>query len=338
MRLSKCAPRLLAVSAITCGLLGAAPAFAQNTTLTVFSFVPPDDISVGGTGDYTATINNANSGSTARGVTAAMTAPAGFNITAVSAECTASDPAAIPAAGAPVVTCTLADIVVGGTGTVTFTVSVPLPDGFPDNLGTCPTAPLGDATLAVAWTNAGTISRKASLDFGIADVPPAPQPGTPTPVDPYADLAIDVQGPATETVGQVVTYTSTVTNNGPCPAVNVLVDNSTAAAGLIFQSGTGVCTDTSDSCSLGTLAPGDTVTFTSTFKVDNLPANLQSTNNPYPVAVSSDTDDPNSDNDSSTARALTQGSSSGCSSGGPAGLATVALFLVTGLAVRRRRA
>jgi uncharacterized repeat protein (TIGR01451 family)/uncharacterized protein (TIGR03382 family) len=339
MRLSKCAPRMLAASAVLCGVWAAEPALAQSSAaLTVSSFAPPAAISVGKTGEYTATINNAGP-STARGVTAKMTAPAGLDVTAVDAACTTTDPAAIPAAGAPVVTCTLADIPDGGKAAVTFTVSIPLPNPLPTDPSACPSAPVPDATVAVSATNAATVTRNASLDAVTADDPPVPAPGDLPVVNPYADLGIDVQGPPTAKVGDVVTYAVIVTNNGPCTAQNVVVDNSGAAAGLIFQSGEGTCTDTSATCKLGNLLAGSPpVTFKSTFKVDSLPSNLQSTNNPYPVAVSSDTDDPNPDNDSSTARALTQTSSSGCSSGGPAGLATVALFLVSGLAIRRRRA
>jgi uncharacterized repeat protein (TIGR01451 family) len=87
---------------------------------------------------------------------------------------------------------------------------------------------------------------------------PGPTP-TPTPAGPRADLSlIKVDTPDPVSAGRNLTYGITVTNNGPDPAPNVVV-NDALPPGVTLISATpsqGTCAGTT--CNLGTLAPGGT--------------------------------------------------------------------------------
>src|SRR5437588_10170940 len=94
--------------------------------------------------------------------------------------------------------------------------------------------------------------------------PPAAPPATPAP--PAIDLAIAKSGsPNPATLGNSVTWTETVTNNGPDAATGVKVADP-LPAGMTFVSATsspGTCPGRAVvSCNLGSLAKGASVTIT----------------------------------------------------------------------------
>ena len=90
----------------------------------------------------------------------------------------------------------------------------------------------------------------------------------PPPPPPGADLSVVKTGPATGHVGQAITYTIVVTNNGPATANGVLVTD-TLPKNTGFGSATstqGTCGQRPHSqavdCNVGTMASGATVTIT----------------------------------------------------------------------------
>jgi uncharacterized repeat protein (TIGR01451 family) len=120
-----------------------------------------------------------------------------------------------------------------------------------------------------------------------------------------ADLSITKTGPASVTAGNQLTYTISVTNNGPSNATNVIVKD-TLPAGVTLQVTSVVCFAGSlaSGCNIGSLANGASTSFTVTIKV---PANFLSsrfvstfdiTNT---VTVSSDQLDPDTSTNTATA-------------------------------------
>src|SRR6266849_4395845 len=79
-----------------------------------------------------------------------------------------------------------------------------------------------------------------------------------------SDVAIQVSGPSSFHTGSNLTYSVTVTNNGPSAAPDIQVFG-TPPPGISFASNTGDCTDSP--CSLGPVAAGGSKTFTATYSV-----------------------------------------------------------------------
>lgn len=366
MGLGSHASRIALAGTVLLGSLSAMPAVAQ-VTLTVTLGGPADTsstasplpltdisaISFGSSGDYVARIDAAGAaGSSATNVTVTVAPPAvvatGHGIPTASTppgivtvtggtNCTTSD-------STGTMTCTIAKISAGDVVDVPFKVNLPVPtkldangkEAIPSDLADCPdeaaNAFLGQLTVGVAGTSA-TVT---------------PAPPADTKVSKYADLVAALDGPASATQGQTVTYTATVTNDGPCPAINVFVDT-TVGSGLLLQSGAGACT-TDAQCSLGDMAPGQSTSFTKTYHVDTLRNNLTSTNNPNNITVhsgdSSDptnviagTDDPDTSNNSPATTTFVQtGAGGGCSSAGSAVPWATAVLGLLALSIRRRRA
>src|SRR5438093_1620255 len=103
----------------------------------------------------------------------------------------------------------------GGTRDLTFDASIPNPPGSYVN-------------TAVAHINVAQIDTTTATTDNV--------PGTATvTVPPRADLSVAKTGPATVNAVQNLTYTITVTNNGPSAAVSVVVRD-TLPAGVTFVS------------------------------------------------------------------------------------------------------
>jgi len=110
-----------------------------------------------------------------------------------------------------------------------------------------------------------------------------------------ADMAITKTGPATATAGGPITYTITVTNNGPSTATNVIVTDHlpvqflNSSAFQCFQSGFATVT-----CDFGTMTSGASITFTIQGQV---PSNVTSTTTITNTAtVAADQLDPDTSN------------------------------------------
>ena len=248
---------------------------ANNSSNASVSVVPSADVSVLKVGPgavtpgnnlvYTLLVTN-NGPSNAVGVSLSDPTPSGLTFVSNSGDCTTTFP------------CSLGTLTPGATRMITATFSVPL-------LYTAP-APVVNTAVVSAITNdpvPGNNTSAASTTLSAV----------------LADLGVVKTGPATATPGSTVTWTVTVTNNGPSAAASSMVTDPTPG-GLIFVSNTGGCT-TAYPCALGTLANGATRTITSTYSV---PASYTS---PNPISntaiVSSAASDSNPANDSSTASA-----------------------------------
>jgi uncharacterized repeat protein (TIGR01451 family) len=114
------------------------------------------------------------------------------------------------------------------------------------------------------------------------------------PLAAQADLEISkADSPDPVTVGDNLTYTITVTNNGPDAATNVVVTD-TLPSGVTFVSASPGCVHAAGvvTCNLGTIAVGDSVTITIVVTV-TAPGTISNT-----ATVTSDTLDPNTANNS----------------------------------------
>ena len=332
--------RHVGLRAVICACLisvgaGAGIASAQilpgGTANVAFVVESPTSIVFGGTADYAITITNGGPNHATdlklTGVTLPA-APAGLSTlqaTAV-AGCTPED-----ATGAVLFPC---DISTDLNTTVPQTVTVTITWVAADAAGNailptaCPatTATLGDVTFAFSATSTPTTFTATGLGAGVA-------------VDQFTDVGIAIDGPTNGAVGDSVDFTGTVTNSGACPAANVAVAL-TPGNLLTFQSGTGVC-GTADAvangCIIGALSPGQTVTFTNTYKISALPSDVTQTTIPIEYDVTTDTANVNAAEGVATTGIRVGKEGGGCNSGGPGGLIAVALMAAAVFAVRRRR-
>ena len=231
------------------------PPPAPQVDLVVHKVGAPNPVAPGNNLIYFITVTNLGP-SPADAVVVVDTLPAG--VTFVSAT---------PSQGSCVsVNCSLGTLASGATATITVKVKVNpgttgqitntacvssnTPDTNPDN--NC------DSTTTTVTTPTPTPT-----------LPPGQTP-TPTPGGPRADLSlIKVDSPDPVSAGRNLTYGITVTNNGPDPAPNVVV-NDALPPGVTLISATpsqGTCAGAT--CNLGTLAPGDTAAIAVVVEVDS---------------------------------------------------------------------
>jgi uncharacterized repeat protein (TIGR01451 family) len=336
-------PRIVPALAALLGALAATPALAQSSDVQVTLVAPPDKgstfqtVTFSAGGAFTATVKN-NGPNIATGValkptlTPATSFPSSIAVAFDGDGCTTD-------ATTSVTTCTVtgAGGVAGQLGIgESVDVSLSLAPAFPDDPSTITSCPdpssLGTVSVAVSSTTtdpaAGNNTATVTSGTGAGQIQ----------LGPFADVAADLTGPSRANVGDNINYTVTVTNNGPCPADNVVVaDGSTA--GIEFQSGTPPCAsfDAKGNCKLGTLAVGQKVTFNETFKVAGLQQDVTSTGDPNAISVSSDTDDPDDTNNAPSTTTLVR-PSSGCATGGSAAPWALALLALAFLARRYGKA
>ncbi|MFC8450639.1 calcium-binding protein [Kitasatospora sp. NPDC057223] len=139
-------------------------------------------------------------------------------------------------------------------------------------LGTLAPGAAATVTVTVGTTAAGTVSDTATVSAAQSDPVPANNTATAaTAVQPPAgvDVSVTKSGPATVSLGDVPSYTVTVTNNSATlPATGVTLADIVSGPGSLVSAvpGQGTCTTTATtaSCALGTLAPGAGATVTVT--------------------------------------------------------------------------
>jgi uncharacterized repeat protein (TIGR01451 family) len=232
------------------------PTPSNNTATTTTAITPAADLSVkigasaspaqvGGTLTYTLTVTNGGL-SSASNVSVSDVVPPGMVVTSTSS----SKGTVSPPGSGSTVTASLGTLLANETETVTIGVNVTsnaLPSG----------TNLASVTSTTADPNMGNNSDSL-----------------PTPVAPSADLSVTIvpstqsASPATSVqVGDPLTYTLNIKNNGPNDAVGVSVSD-TLPAGVTFGSATLnqttklVLSGNSVVASLGTLSSGATATVT----------------------------------------------------------------------------
>src|SRR5258708_15779353 len=195
----------------------------------------------------------------------------------------------VPAVGTNgTVTCTIASMAVGASATFTLTGHIP-----------------GGTASGTAFTNTASVT-------SAQDPNPENDSSTITTTVSSADLAVTKTGPATVTAGQNISYTITITNNGPDPANNAhFTDNlppQTSFVSIVQNTGpAATCSSspTSVGCSWPTLANGATASFPLTPAVPNSVPNGATLTNT--VTVGSDSSDPNSGNNTAMSSATVIG-------------------------------
>jgi MYXO-CTERM domain-containing protein len=174
---------------------------------------------------------------------------------------------------------------------------------------------------------------------------------------PFWDLAIALTAPATANIGDQIEVGATVTNNGPCDATEVSVNDwwfGATSQTLGFVSAEGDCTaDTlfGDGCYWDVVEAGDTMAWTIQYEVLDLPKGLMQTGDPVYMDVVSDGapyfgvadsraaagkyPELDRSNDSAQTKTIVKKSQSGCSTGDVGG--ALGLLLVAVPFLRRRR-
>src|SRR5437660_333399 len=129
-----------------------------------------------------------------------------------------------------------------------------------------------------------------------------------TAVQRLADLAITKTGPATAAAGTDITYTVTVTNNGPSTSSGGTVTD-TLPAGTTFAGASSGCSQTAPNvvtCTVGTLANGASVSFSIGSRVPPNTASGTVLTNSATVTASSPAEDTNAANNTATAMTTVQ--------------------------------
>ncbi|NKI34005.1 DUF11 domain-containing protein [Wenzhouxiangella sp. XN79A] len=240
----------------------------NNIAAAITGVVAEADLAVTKTGPATAiagtqvtydiTVTN-NGPSDATAVSVADPTPAGYSFVSATAPCGGGFPCALGA--------------IAASGSTAFSVTF----AIDPSIG-------GSSVSNTATVSSATTDPNAANDASTAT----------TTITAEADLAVTQAGPASAVAGTAVTYTLTVTNNGPSDAATVTLDDPTPA-GFAFDSATAPCAG-GFPCALGTMPPSDLVSVDVTF--DIAAATVGEVINT--ATASSPTTDPNGANDSAS--------------------------------------
>lgn len=250
-------------------------------------------------GDITYTITLANVGSNPTSVTLTDAIPAGTTF------------GSLTQMNGPAATCSLP--APNTTGTVSCTITL-----FAASAS-------AQFTLIVHVGNATTVTNTATVSTPDFDVNTSNNSSTvATSITPVTDLAVTKSGPATVTAGNNITYTITVTNNGPSNAVSVAMSDplplNTTFVSVTQNSGPTfncnappVGANGTVTCATSLLVSGSTATFTLVARV-----NPGASGTVVNAASVPQTNDPNTaNNSSSTTATVTQSSDLSVTKSGP---------------------
>ncbi len=238
-------------------------------------------VAQGGAVTYSITVTN-NGPSNVTGATIADTIPAA--ITGVSWSCAAAGTAVCGTPSGTGNISVLGDIAAGAGNSLTFTVA-------------------GTATTVGSFINTATVAPPA----GTTDPTPANNTSSqPTTITPAADLQVVKTGPATVVQGSAISYSITVTNNGPSNVTGAQIADTVPGAitGVTWScasAGTATCGTASGSGSaiglLADIAAGAANSVTIT--VNGTPSTVGALTNTATVAPPAGTTDPTPANNTS---------------------------------------
>ena len=157
------------------------------------------------------------------------------------------------------------------------TIGSPLPAGCTSSAQTvtCTEATIpagGSVTYDIPVTLSPSLSDGTNISLqGLVSAADAPSANTQLIVPAFTkvDVAIEKTGPATVAPDGTITYTITVTNHGPSNAQSVTWHDPTDGNLTTITSYPCGNTGLTVTCDVGTLAPGETRTFTLTVKVNS---------------------------------------------------------------------
>ena len=245
----------------------------------VFKSAPPTAIA-GTTFDYVVTLSNTAGPDAAIDASFSDTLPTGISFVSLTQN---TGPAA-NCGGGPIVACTVPVLNVGQSAQFTITVQA------------APTIANGTVVSNTATATSSSADPNSNNNTSSAN----------TTINAQADVGVLKTGPATAVNGNDVTYTVTVTNNGPSNAANVVMleanpPNATFVSATQNSGPTFTCntngTTGATTCSIATLAPNTPAVFTI---VIHLPSGGGITSMGNSADVSTSTTDPNSNNNQST--------------------------------------
>jgi len=220
--------------------------------------------------DYTVVVENQGP-SNAHSASVTDVLPAGVTVTSLPQNCTVTNQS---------MTCALGDLAPGDVVTIAYTVDIPLVGGTLVN-------------TATASTTTPTINPSTATDT------------TTNVVVPVADLeATKTASRDSVKIGDTITYTVTVANNGPGDAANVRVieDNAVGAVRLVSSSPSiGSVDDSTGLWTIGLLAVGETASNTITATAVEGGTSINS------VFVESDNPDNFGDNNTASATVVVDG-------------------------------
>jgi uncharacterized repeat protein (TIGR01451 family) len=251
----------------------AAPASSADLAVIVSG---PSSVTAGTNATYTVTIKN-NGPSAASGAVLTNALPSGASFVSMS-QTSGSDSFTMSQSGGNVIQTANAAIASGSTDVFSLVVTA--------SAGLSPGANFSDSASVSATTSDSNTSNNSATQSG-------------TIVGPPADLVVSASGPGSASEGDNVTYTMTVTNNGPNDATSaVLTDalgsnlrfvSATTSQGSFSQSGGAV------TFSLGTISSGGSATVTVTAQAMEDGALTDS------ASVSATSADPDTSNNSTSA-------------------------------------
>ena len=237
-------------------------------------------VAAGSNVTYTQVITNNGPAATTAGMTFTQVTPANTNFRSMTPPAGWTCGTLPPVGGTGTITCTLAgSLAVNGTATFSLVLQV--------NAGTPSGTSITDtATATAANMPPGITTNTASATVVVANAN-------------SADMAIvKIGSPNPVTEGTPLTYTLTVTNNGPASATNVTATDTLPSAVTYLQTTTtqGSCSEAGGTvtCLLGPMANAATATI-SILTIPNAPGIVTNT-----AAVKADQTDPNSANNTST--------------------------------------
>ncbi|MGA9377731.1 MAG: NEW3 domain-containing protein [Phormidium sp.] len=222
-------------TAFPCNLGNLAP--GQTRTITTTLAVPPN---YSGTSPVTNTAtvasdNDTNPNNNSASAQTTITIPQTADVGIVKTQTTPN-----PVTAGQNVTYNLVVTATGNTASTNVQVNDTIPAGFTfvSNSGTCTTPfpctlgniPAGETrtittTLAVPanYSGASPVNNSATVNSGNDSNPNNNTSTVPTNIQQTADVVTTKTGPSTVAPGGSITYTITTTNNGPNPAINIII-------------------------------------------------------------------------------------------------------------------